>query len=110
MLPVKPVIIVFATALLTACASSGPAPSFEDSFATDISADGTKFFTYTRRLHKDAKTQGHHHPQDTNPSAGLFPAFPIFFRNCNILHRLSNVFEVVLKPSIGYKVKAGRGV
>ena len=30
MLPVKPVMIVFATALLTACASSGPAPSFED--------------------------------------------------------------------------------
>ncbi|MDH3830132.1 MAG: hypothetical protein OEV12_13110 [Gammaproteobacteria bacterium] len=59
MLPVKPVMILFATALLTACASSGPAPSFEDSFATDISADGTKFFTYTRRLHKDAKTQGH---------------------------------------------------
>ncbi len=57
--PVKPVIILFATALLAACASSGPATPFEDSFSTEVSADGTKFFTFTRRINKDAKIQGH---------------------------------------------------
>ena len=56
--PVKPVIILFATALLTACASSGPATHFEDSFATEISADGTKFFTYTRQFDQGSKSRG----------------------------------------------------
>ena len=57
--PVKSVIILFATALLHACASSGPAaPPFEDSFATEISADGTKFFTYTRQFDKSSKSRG----------------------------------------------------
>ena len=57
--PVKPVIILFATALLHACASSGPAaPPFEDSFATEISADGTKFFTYTRQFDRSSKSRG----------------------------------------------------
>ena len=55
--PIKLLSISFAVALLNACASTGPAIPFEDSFVTEISTDGTKFFTYTRLLNKGSKTQ-----------------------------------------------------
>lgn len=57
--PIKPLSILLAIALLNACASSGPAIPFEDSFLTEINTDGTKFFTYTRQFNKGSKSQGH---------------------------------------------------
>jgi len=62
MLPLKSIIVTIAVAWLSACASTGPAPPFNDSFETNISADGTKFFTYIRHLHKG--TSGDSHPRD----------------------------------------------
>ena len=62
MLTLKSIIVTIVAAWLSACASTGPAPSFDDTFATNISADGTKFFTYTRHFHKGAP--GNSHPTD----------------------------------------------
>jgi len=67
--PVNPVIILFTTALLTACASNRPATHFEDSFVTEISADGTKFFTYTRQLDKSSKSSGRRHDDKDKDTA-----------------------------------------
>jgi hypothetical protein len=54
---IKTIIILFAIILLNACASPGPAIAFEDSFTTEISADSTKFFTYTRQFDKNSKSK-----------------------------------------------------
>ena len=60
--PLKSFIILLAASWLSACASRGPDIIFNDSFATDITADGTKFFTYTRHFHK--KPSGDDRPLD----------------------------------------------
>ena len=44
----KPTIIFFAALCLPACAGTKPAASFNDEFSTEITGDGTKFFTYIR--------------------------------------------------------------
>ena len=64
--PVKLLIMLFFTVLLNACASTGPAIAFEDSFVTEISADGTKFFTYTRRYDKNSKAPGRRNDRDAD--------------------------------------------
>lgn len=64
--PITPFIMLFFTVLLNACASTAPAIVFEDSFVTEISADGTKFFTYTRRYDKNSKTQGRSNDKDAD--------------------------------------------
>ena len=46
----KPTIIFFAALYLPACAGTKPAASFNDEFSTEITGDGTKFFTYIRHL------------------------------------------------------------
>ena len=62
MLPLKSIMVVLSTTWLSACASTEPAPTFNDKFETDIRTDGTKFFTYTRHFHKGAS--GNSHPTD----------------------------------------------
>ena len=44
----KPTMILFAALCLPACAGTKPAASFNDEFSTEITGDGTKFFTYIR--------------------------------------------------------------
>jgi hypothetical protein len=66
---IKLIIILFAIVLLHACASSGPAIVFDDSFATEISADGTKFFTYTRKFDKNSESRSHHRGDKDGKSA-----------------------------------------
>ena len=63
-----PPVILFAIALLNACASNGPATPFEDSFVTEISTDGTKFFTYTRQCNNGSKSQNNRNDKDAETS------------------------------------------
>lgn len=58
----KPFIILLAASWLSACASRGPEMIYNDNFETDITADGTKFFIYTRHFHK--KPSGDDRPLD----------------------------------------------
>ena len=52
----KPFIIVAVVLCLSACAGTGPTKAFsDDEFSTEITSDGTKFFTYVRHLPKDSK-------------------------------------------------------
>ena len=51
----KQVLLPVAVLCLSACASTNPAPSFNDSLSTEITANGTKFFTYIRHIPKDAR-------------------------------------------------------
>jgi len=46
----KPVMLFFAVLWLPACTATRPEASFNDEFATEITGDGTKFFTYIRHL------------------------------------------------------------
>ena len=46
----KPTIIAFTILCLSACSGTKPAASFNDEFSTEITGDGTKFFTYIRHL------------------------------------------------------------
>jgi hypothetical protein len=48
----KSSLLLSAALCLAACAGIWPAPSFSDEFATEISANGTKFFTYVRHFPK----------------------------------------------------------
>ena len=52
----KPTMIAFAVLCLSACSSTKPAASFNDEFSTEITGDGTKFFTYIR--HSPGGTEG----------------------------------------------------
>ena len=54
----KQVLLPVAVLCLSACASTEPAPAFNDSFTTEITANGTKFFTYIRHIPKDARGGG----------------------------------------------------
>ena len=60
--PFKFIIALFTTGWLAACSSTAPVPPFNDSFTTDISTNGTKFFTYTRQFRN--KSSGSHAPAD----------------------------------------------
>ena len=55
MQPLKPAIIALAALCLSACTGTKPAGSFNDEFATEITVDGTKFFTYIRHMPGGAK-------------------------------------------------------
>lgn len=66
--PFKSIIALFTTSWLAACASTAPAPVFNDRFATDISANGTKFFTYTRHFHNKSSSS-HASPDDKKADA-----------------------------------------
>ena len=46
----KPTMIFFAALCLPACTGTKPAASFNDEFSTEITGNGTKFFTYIRHL------------------------------------------------------------
>jgi hypothetical protein len=46
----KPAMIFFAALCLPACTGTKPAASFNDEFSTEITGNGTKFFTYIRHL------------------------------------------------------------
>jgi len=46
----KPTTIAFAILCLSACSGTKPAASFNDEFSTEITGDGTKFFTYIRHF------------------------------------------------------------
>ena len=46
----KPAMTAFAVLCLSACSGTKPAASFNDEFSTEITGDGTKFFTYIRHL------------------------------------------------------------
>jgi len=46
----KPTMIFFAALYLPACTGTKPAASFNDEFSTEITGNGTKFFTYIRHL------------------------------------------------------------
>ena len=52
----KPTIILFAALCLPACTGTKPGASFNDEFSTEITGDGTKFFTYIR--HSPGGTEG----------------------------------------------------
>ena len=52
----KPTMIVLAVLCLSACSGTNPAASFNDEFSTEITGDGTKFFTYIR--HMPGATEG----------------------------------------------------
>ena len=52
----KPTMILFAALCLPACTGTKPAASFNDEFSTEITGDGTKFFTYIR--HSPGETEG----------------------------------------------------
>lgn len=54
----KQVLVPAAVLCLSACASTDPAPSVHDSLSTEITANGTKFFTYIRHIPKDAREDG----------------------------------------------------
>lgn len=60
MQPLIPALLISATLCLSACAGTKPAASFKDEFSTDITGNGTKFFTYVRRF-----------PNDTEPDKTL---------------------------------------
>ena len=47
-----PAIIAAAVLCLSACAATKPADSFKDEFSTEITGDGTKFFTYVRNFQR----------------------------------------------------------
>ena len=68
MRPFKSIIALFTTSWLAACASTAPAPAFNDRFATDISANATKFFTYTRHFHNKSSSS-HARPDDKKADA-----------------------------------------
>ena len=70
MQPPKSVIVLIASAWLSACAHTGPTTSFNDKFETDISKNGTKFFTYTRHFHKKSSGEGHS-PDDKETDKAL---------------------------------------
>jgi hypothetical protein len=50
MQPLKPTILWSAILCLYACTGTKPAASFNAEFLTNITGDGTKFFTYIRHL------------------------------------------------------------
>jgi hypothetical protein len=58
MTTIKPVLVAAAVLCLSACASTDPAPSYNDSLSTEITTNGTKFFTYIRHIPKDARGDG----------------------------------------------------
>ena len=46
----KPTMIALAALCLSACSGTKPASALNDEFSTEITGDGTKFFTYIRHL------------------------------------------------------------
>jgi hypothetical protein len=46
----RPVLTIIAALCLAACTGTKPAASFIDEFSTEITGDGTKFFTYVRNF------------------------------------------------------------
>lgn len=52
----KPAMIAFAVLCLSACSGTKPASALNDEFSTEITRDGTKFFTYIR--HMSGGTEG----------------------------------------------------
>ncbi len=54
----KQALLPVAALCLSACASPEPAPSFNDSFSTEVTTNGTKFFTYIRHIPKHARGDG----------------------------------------------------
>lgn len=51
----KPTMLAFVTLCLSACTGTKPAASFNDEFSTEITPDGTKFFTFIRHLPDDTR-------------------------------------------------------
>lgn len=67
----KQVLLAAAVLCLSACASTDPAPAFNDSFTTEITANGTKFFTYIRHIPKDARGGGRDNDSKADTSLQL---------------------------------------
>lgn len=51
----KPTLIMLAALYLSACTGTRPAASFNDEFTTEITGDGTKFFTFVRSSARDTE-------------------------------------------------------
>jgi len=65
----KPAMMLFAALCLPACTGTKPAASFNDEFSTEITGDGTKFFTYIRHL--PGGTGGNRGKGKNNPENSL---------------------------------------